>query len=100
VTSVTLPASITAIPNNAFYECTALRNITLPATVTSIGSWAFYGCSAFTEVIVLNETPPVVGSSAFPNSVRTIGVPASAVDAYKEADFWSTYAGRIRAIDK
>jgi hypothetical protein len=35
-------ATITAIPNNGFKECSALENFTLPETTTSIGDYAFY----------------------------------------------------------
>ena len=41
VKSVTIPASITQIPNDAFRNCTGLTSVTMPATVTSIGAYAF-----------------------------------------------------------
>lgn len=41
VKSVTIPASITQIPNDAFRNCTELTSVTMPATVTSIGAYAF-----------------------------------------------------------
>lgn len=48
ITSVTLPASVTAIGQFAFADCAALQSITIPASVTSIGMWAFDGCNAVT----------------------------------------------------
>ena len=36
--------TVTAIGDNAFYECSNLANIIIPNTVTSIGNYAFSGC--------------------------------------------------------
>lgn len=52
VKSVTIPASITQIPNDAFRNCTELTSVTMPATVTSIGAYAFSYCKALTTVNV------------------------------------------------
>jgi hypothetical protein len=60
--SITLPATITAIPDEGFRECTSLSGLTLPG-VTTIGSNAFRGCSS-----LVNVTLPVVttiGNYAF-----------------------------------
>ncbi|MCI2068568.1 MAG: leucine-rich repeat protein [Bacilli bacterium] len=40
----------TSIPNNAFYNCTALTSIEIPTTVTSIGTNVFDGCSGLTSL--------------------------------------------------
>lgn len=52
VKSVTIPASITQIPNDAFRNCTGLTSVTMPATVTSIGAYAFNGCKALPSVVL------------------------------------------------
>lgn len=52
VKSVTIPASITQIPNDAFRNCTELTSVTMPATVTSIGAYAFNGCKALPSVVL------------------------------------------------
>lgn len=52
VKSVTIPASITQIPNDAFLNCTGLTSVTMPATVTSIGAYAFNGCKALPSVVL------------------------------------------------
>ena len=44
VTSVTIPDSITSIPDAAFYNCGNLETIHIPVSVTFIGSYAFDGC--------------------------------------------------------
>lgn len=44
VTSVTIPDSVTSIPDAAFYNCGNLETIHIPVSVTSIGSYAFDDC--------------------------------------------------------
>lgn len=44
VTSVTIPDSVTSIPDAAFYNCGNLETIHIPVSVTSIGNSAFAGC--------------------------------------------------------
>lgn len=44
VTSVTIPDSITSIPDAAFYNCGNLETIHIPVSVTFIGSYAFADC--------------------------------------------------------
>ena len=41
-----IPASVTAIGNEAFENCSALVSVAIPASVTRIGIDAFSGCSA------------------------------------------------------
>ena len=48
--SVSIPNSVTAINNNAFYGCVSLPSITIPSSVTSIGGSAFGGCSGLMSV--------------------------------------------------
>ena len=61
--SLTLPKTITEIPNSAFYNCYNLTNAPLRNTVKSIGENAFENCRSLTNVEV-------------PNSVITIGANA------------------------
>ena len=55
ITSISLPTTITNIPNGAFFGCQHLKNVTLPEGITVIGAGAFYGCSSLEE-IYLPET--------------------------------------------
>ena len=60
--SITLPATITAIPAEAFSGCTNLASVTIPA-VNAIGNSAFYGCVSLVSI----DLPAVttIGVSAF-----------------------------------
>jgi len=64
LTSVKLPATMTAIGKAAFVGCSSLTSISLPATLDSIGDYAFASCSALTQ-IQLPASVEVVGSGAF-----------------------------------
>ena len=54
----------TAIPDNAFFQCTTLKTITIPDSVTTIGDYAFYYCSSLTSVTIPNSVTEI-GYSAF-----------------------------------
>ncbi len=54
----------TVIANEAFYECTLLKNVTIPEGVITIGGWAFYNCTALESVTIPN-TVRNIGSYAF-----------------------------------
>ena len=64
ITGITLPSSITEIPNNTFWKCKKLANVTLQGAVTRIGESAFVECEAL-SAIALPETVTEIGSFAF-----------------------------------
>jgi len=57
---------VTAIGNQAFYQCATLETITIPNTVTNIGSSAFYYCQGLTSIEIPNSVTNI-GSWAFHN---------------------------------
>lgn len=78
--------TVTAIGEEAFYECDGLTgSLTIPNSVTSIGDYAFYKCSGFTGSLTLSNNLRSIGVYAFqrcfgftgsltiPNSVTSIG---------------------------
>ena len=99
LTSINIPDSVTSIGENAFYQCSSLTSVTIPSSVNSIDIGAFQYCTSLTSVTVESTTPPTLGNNAFNQSNNVvIYVPASAVETYKAASGWSTYASRIEAI--
>ena len=98
MTSITIPDSVTSIGENAFSYCPSLTSVTIPNSVTSIGSGAFGYCYSLISVTINRTSPPAIQSNTFYLVPGYIYVPASAVNTYKSATNWSTYASKIKAI--
>lgn len=96
LTSITLPNSLKGIGDSAFFNCTKLTSITIPDSVTSIGRSAFSSCLNLKTIKILAENPPTIVSSAFAvGSNDRVIVSKSAINSYKSAAGWSTYADKI-----
>ena len=82
-----------------FRDCESLVEVTIPQTITKIDFEAFYNCSSLKSVYCRSTTPPILSSKAFGGNAadRKIYVPASSVEAYKSAQYWSEYADAIVA---
>lgn len=78
VTSVTIPDSVTAIPDYAFGFCSQLTNISIPNSVTFIGFSAFNSCTSL-KSITLPSSLRTIQSYAFYNcgNLKTIRIPVS-----------------------
>lgn len=78
VTSVTIPDSVTAIPDDAFSYCSNLTNISIPNSVTFIGFSAFNSCTSL-KSITLPSSLNTIQSYAFYNcgNLKTIRIPVS-----------------------
>jgi hypothetical protein len=64
ITSISFPATLDSIGVGAFDGCALLNSLLVPATVKVIGSHAFANCPALTTVTV---SSPVIGEKAFAN---------------------------------
>ena len=78
VTGVTIPDSVTAIPDDAFGFCSQLANISIPNSVTFIGYSAFNSCTSL-KSITLPSSLSTIQSYAFYNcgNLETIRIPVS-----------------------
>ena len=93
ITGITLPESITEIPNNTFQKCRQLSNVTLLGPITRIGEYAFEGCEALTA-IDLPETVTELGWGAFFGSELTqfnIPIGVTSLNGYVLTDTRITY---------
>lgn len=55
---------VTAIGDDAFRGCSALKKVTIPQSVTSIGDSAFAGCHNL-DSVTINDTATSIGNRAF-----------------------------------
>lgn len=83
--TVVIPASVTyegmtypvtAIDEDCFYECAALKSVTIPEGITALPYFAFQGCTAL-EKVILPSTLIHIGSSCFDScrSLKSINLP-------------------------
>jgi uncharacterized repeat protein (TIGR02543 family) len=81
--------------------CLDIENVIIDHGVTSIGDAAFSGCTKMLLVVLNSAEPPSLGANAFDGctSLNAIGVPSGSIEAYKAAEGWKAYAGKIRAAD-
>lgn len=85
------PKGITEIGEDAFINCTSLKNIAIQEGVTSIGDKAFYHCTSL-ESITIPDSVTSMGNDAFweCTSLESVVLPSSieiAQDAFKGCPF-------------
>lgn len=86
LTSVSIPAGLTQIPNSAFQSCAALTEIRFHEGVTEIGSSAFSNCTALREV-TLPSTLTSMGNQVFSgcSALEEVSIPGSVTDIPQQA---------------
>ena len=73
IENLSLPASLTAVGEYAFYDCPGLTSVTLPGTVTFIGNYAFSCCENLASV-ELPDTLTMIDCYAFDGCGALAGV--------------------------
>ena len=103
LSQVSLPVCST-IGWYAFQNCNSLSQISLPMC-SIIGGNALWGCSllsiitiGYSGVCSLNGSN-VFGNTQITSSTGSIYVPASLVDSYKSATYWSYFSTQIFPIE-
>lgn len=92
--------TVTKVKGNCFFNCKSLKLVDLPS-ITEIPSYTFYGCGNLTTVILRSNTVVQLGDiNAFTSWSKLYAyVPKALIEDYKVANYWSTYASRLRAIE-
>ena len=81
-TKVLLPETLTSIGNNAFMNCSELKDLVIPENVTNIGEYAFQNCTGLTSISIPNGVTEIrdytfygcenLASISIPKSVSSI----------------------------
>lgn len=98
--SINIPDSIKEIGVQSFSNCSSLNNVTIGSGIEEIGNSAFNTIANNASITIKAITPPVLGGNTVFKNRRTgtIYVPSGSVNAYKTAQYWTTWAGIIRPI--
>ena len=91
LTTLTLPNTLTEIPEGLCKDCTALTAIEVPEGVTTIGASAFNGCSAASSITIPSTTTSIEGS-AFANCLYLRDIYYNAVNATSDYSIFTNAA--------
>lgn len=94
LTEVVLPDSIYDIGDQSFMNCTSLRSVVVPCGTKQIWPYAFRGCTRLQRIEVKAVVPPDSYNDVFDDHTlrfATLVVPASSVDAYRNAFVWNMF---------
>ena len=88
---------ITIIGDYAFQGCDGLKTVELPSSVTKLDVYSFSYCPNLSQMVVLSETPAVVGLDAFRDlpSSAILFVPFGSKEKYEEANGWKEFKNII-----
>jgi hypothetical protein len=84
---VTFSEQVTEINNSAFAGNKQLSDIIIPETISKLGDNAFYNCSKLKNIEIKALTPPIISDSTFltNSGITNISVPTSVINTYKVA---------------
>ena len=106
LSEITLPRFLSELSRSAFDNCTSLNKVTIYSTLLSIwadatGRFVFSNCPNIKTLINYTRTPPKLHADNFKDwdPDFKIYVPATSVEEYKQAAYWSDYADKIFAIE-
>ena len=102
LTSYSVPDGISMLCNYSFYGSLNLTELFVPDSVTAIGTGVFTSCDAMKKIHFASLTPPTLtAASSLTNAENALFVvPAEALQTYKDAEKWNTFADRIVAEAK
>ena len=102
LTSINIPDNVTTIGRDVFQKCSNLSAVVIGKSVTSIGEQTFRLCSSLEDVYAYTEQVPQSHWSAFSGSNykhATLHVPATSLEAYKNAERWKDFGSIVALTD-
>ena len=87
---------VTVIGEGAFYSLYNLDELIIPESIDSIGNKAF---NNNTILKIGNLTPPKANDQTFYNYPKRVIVPFTALESYKNAEYWNWLSDYIIAYD-
>lgn len=97
ISKIVVPSTVTTIGGGSFAFCSSLATLDLGSGVESIGADIYTGLDNLKKVISRNTTPPTITAWGTVRTSATLYVPASAIEAYRNASIWS-YFSTIKQI--
>ena len=82
--------TLTTICSGAFYQCNDLKSVSIPATVTAIEEEAFYSCSPRIECKAM--IPPTCTRYSFSNVSSKVYIPEGTLELYQDATGWKDFS--------
>ncbi len=73
VGAVDIPATVTHIKDEAFYNCAKMTSVSIPTSVTHIGTYVFYACKSLGGVLTIPSHIVSIGDYAFQNCTGFTG---------------------------
>lgn len=70
--AVVIPDTVTEIEDNAFIQCTNLKNVTLSKNLKKIGKYAFFGCP-ITKMTIPDSVEEIGGGAFYGTEVFEVG---------------------------
>lgn len=94
--NIVIPEGVTALGDSAIFNCSELQNIYIPTTLINYGRYAIDKNISLKKVYNMNpEVVDLSGNDMFTDlwlpSDATLYVPASSVEAYKQAAVWRNF---------
>lgn len=81
LTSIVIPEGVTSMGEKTFKDATALTSVTIPSTVTSIGYSVFQGATALTSVTIPSSVTSIGAYAfAYATALKSISIPASVTE--------------------
>ena len=99
--ALTVPADVLTFTSDAFSGADRLRTLTLQDGLRVIPDGAFRDCPALKEIILLQDDPGkcTVGGGLLGGTDALVYVPADRYGSYCTNYFWAAYASRLRPLD-